>query len=164
MCVMDNYRRTSHTKFDIRLHFVWITKYRKPFLIGTIATRVRDLVRQVCTEFEVEILKGHVSKDHVHLYVSCPPHVSPSNLMQRIKGRSFRRLLADFAEIRQACSDPKQMNAVNSAIERIKIGLEFFVSCVSEVVLTLFWRESVAEFSEFFPECLSCPQLYFAYQ
>ena len=103
MSAMDNYRRTSHTKFDIKLHFVWITKYRKPFLVGTIATRVRDLVRHVCTEFEVEILKGHVSKDHVHLYVSCPPHVSPSNLMQRIKGRSSRRLLADFAEIRKAC-------------------------------------------------------------
>ena len=100
---MDNYRRTSHTKFDIKLHFVWYTKYRKPFLVGTIATRVRDLVRHVCTEFEVEILKGHVSKDHVHLYVSCPPHVSPSNLMQRIKGRSSRRLLSDFAEIRKAC-------------------------------------------------------------
>ena len=103
MSVMDNYRRTSHPKFDIKLHFVWITKYRNSFWVGTIATRVRDLVRQVCTEFEVEILKGHVSKDHVHLYVSCPPHVSPSNLMQRIKGRSSRRLLADFAEIRKAC-------------------------------------------------------------
>ena len=46
MSAMANYRRTSHTKFDIKLHFVWITKYRKPFLVGTIATRVRDLVRQ----------------------------------------------------------------------------------------------------------------------
>ena len=100
---MDCYRRTSHTRFDIRFHFVWITKYRKPFLTGTIATRVRDLVRQVCTEFEVEILRGHVSKDHVHLYVSCPPHVSPSALMQRVKGRSSRKLLAEFAEIRKAC-------------------------------------------------------------
>jgi putative transposase len=100
---MDHYRRTSHTRFDIKLHFVWITKYRKPFLSGTIATRVRDLVRQVCTELEVEILKGHVSTDHVHLYVSCPPHVSPSALMQRVKGRSSRRLLAEYAEIRKAC-------------------------------------------------------------
>ena len=100
---MEHYRRTSHTKFDIKLHFVWITKYRKPILLGTIATRLRDLVRQICTELEVEILKGHVSKDHVHLYVSCPPHVSPSFLMQRVKGRSSRRLLAEFAEIRKAC-------------------------------------------------------------
>ena len=85
---MDSYRRTSHTKFDINLHFVWITKFRKPLLPGTVATRLRDLVRQTCTELEVDILKGHVSKDHVHLYVSCPPHISPSYLMQRVKGRS----------------------------------------------------------------------------
>ena len=99
----DHYRRTSHTRFDITLHFVWITKYLKPFLGGTIATRVRDLARQICTEMEVEILKGHVSKDHVHLYVSCPPHVSPSALMQRVKGRSSRKLTVEFAEIRKAC-------------------------------------------------------------
>jgi hypothetical protein len=34
-------------------------------------------VRDLCSELEVEILKGHVSKDHVHLFVSCPPHLSP---------------------------------------------------------------------------------------
>jgi putative transposase len=100
---MDHYRRTSHTKFDIKFHFVWITKYRKPFLTCTIATRLRDLVRQICTELEVEILKGHVSKDHVHLYVSCPPHVSASALMQRVKGRTSRKLIAEFASIRKAC-------------------------------------------------------------
>ena len=100
---MDNYRRTSHTKFDIKLHFVWITKYRKPLLVGTIATRLRALFRQICTELEVDMLKGHGSKDHVHLYVSCPPHVSPSCLMQRVKGRSSLKLIAEFASIRKAC-------------------------------------------------------------
>ena len=57
---MDHYRRTSHSRFDIKLHFVWTTKYRKPILTGSIATRARDLVRQVCTELEVEMLGGHV--------------------------------------------------------------------------------------------------------
>jgi hypothetical protein len=72
-------------------------------LTNTIATWVRDLVRQICTKFDVEILKGHVSKDHVHLFVSCPPHVSPSALMQRVKGRSSHKLMAEYAEIRKAC-------------------------------------------------------------
>ena len=72
-------------------------------MTGSIAIRARDLVRQICTELEVEIIKGHVSKDHVHLYVSCPPHVSPSYLMQRVKGRSSRKLISEFAAIRKAC-------------------------------------------------------------
>src|SRR3989337_122922 len=85
---MEHYRRTSHARFDIKLHFVWITKYRKPLLSGEVGLRVRALTREICAEFEVEILKGHVSKDHVHLFVSVPPHVSPSQLMQRIKGEN----------------------------------------------------------------------------
>jgi putative transposase len=100
---MEHYRRTSHTRFDIKLHFVWITKYRKPLLTGEIALSVRQWTRQICAELEVEILKGHVSRDHVHLFVSVPPHVSPSQLMQRIKGKTSRRLLQEFQPLRRAC-------------------------------------------------------------
>ena len=69
---MEHYRRTAHTRFDLKYHFVWITKYRKKLLRADVAVRLRQLVRDVCSELEVEILKGHVSKDHVHLFVSCP--------------------------------------------------------------------------------------------
>ena len=60
-------------------------------------------MRDICSELEVEILKGHVSQDHVHLFVSCPPHVSPSDLVQRIKGKSSRRLLQQFSHLNKAC-------------------------------------------------------------
>src|SRR5213076_3374130 len=75
---MEHYRRTAHTRFDIKLHLVWITKYRKKFLRGDVGVRLRQIVRTICAELEVEILKGHVRSDHVHLFVSCPPHVSAS--------------------------------------------------------------------------------------
>jgi REP element-mobilizing transposase RayT len=68
----------NHEKFpqeitqrnDNKFHLVWITKYRKPVLLGDIAIRVRELIREICRGLEVEIIKGHVSKDHVHLFVS----------------------------------------------------------------------------------------------
>ncbi len=67
---------------------VWITNYRKKVLTGIVAERVRELIRGICKEHEVEILKGHVSKDHVHLFVSVPPHVTISKLVQYLKGKS----------------------------------------------------------------------------
>jgi putative transposase len=100
---MEHYRRTSHTRFDLKYHFVWITKYRKPLLVGQVGTRVREVIRTLCSEFEVEILKGHVSRDHVHLYVSCPPHLSASQFMQRIKGNTSRKLQMEFRHIKQQC-------------------------------------------------------------
>ena len=92
---MKNYRKTSHSVYDLKFHLVWITKYRKPVLFGNVATRLRDLVREICKSMEVEILKGHVSKDHVHLLVSVPPYISVSDLVKRIKGKTSRKLLSE---------------------------------------------------------------------
>jgi putative transposase len=100
---MEHYRRTAHTRFDIKFHFVWITKYHKKLLGGDVGLRLRKYVRDICSELEVEILKGHVSRDHVHLFVSWPPHISPSYLMQRVKGKTSRRLLQQFSHLNKAC-------------------------------------------------------------
>jgi putative transposase len=100
---MEHYRRTAHTRFDIKFHLVWITKYRKKLLRVDGAIRLRHLVRDICSELEVEIIKGHVNTDHVHLFVSCPPHVSASDLMQRIKGKSSRKLLQQFSHLNKEC-------------------------------------------------------------
>ena len=82
MWSMEHYRTGSHTRFDIKYHFVWVTKYRKSVLTGSVGVRLRDLVREICRTYEIEILQGSVSPDHVHVLLSCPPNLSPSKVMQ----------------------------------------------------------------------------------
>ncbi len=82
---------------------MWITKYRKKLLRGEVGPRLRQIVRTSCAEPEVEILKGHVSSDHVHRFVSCPPHVSASYLMQRVKGKSSRILMQEYSHLKKLC-------------------------------------------------------------
>jgi len=94
-----DYRKTSHAVYDLKYHVVWITKYRKPVLRGEIATRLRELIRQTCTTLDVYIEKGHIAIDHIHLLLSVPPHLSVSEMMQHLKGRSSRRLLQEYAEL-----------------------------------------------------------------
>lgn len=98
---MEDYRRGSHTVYDIKYHIVWVTKYRYKVLTGDVGLRVRELVRQVCMAQEVTILKGHVSSDHVHIFVSVPPSLSASKLVQYIKGNSSHRLQMEFATLRK---------------------------------------------------------------
>lgn len=98
---MEGYRHGSHTVFMIHLHLVWITKYRKPILEGDVAYRVRDLIREICRSQDVEIIKGHISKDHVHLFVSVPPQVTVSRLVQRLKGKTSHKMLSDFHHLRK---------------------------------------------------------------
>ena len=96
---MQHYRKTSHTTYDCKYHIVWITKYRKQVLSGTVGLRVRELVREICKSYDVEILKGHVSRDHVHLFVSVPPHLAISKLVQYLKGKSSRKLMQENKHI-----------------------------------------------------------------
>jgi putative transposase len=98
---MKEYRHGAHTVFEIHLHLVWITKYRRPALTGEVALRVRDLIREVCGQHEVTIMKGHVSKDHVHLLVSIPPQVTISRLLQGLKGKTAYKLLGEFPHLRK---------------------------------------------------------------
>jgi putative transposase len=98
---MKDYRKGSHSVFDITYHFVWITKYRCPVLKGDFAVRIRDIIREVCMVFDVKILNGVVSKDHIHLLVSCPPTIAPSKLVQMMKGKSSFRVQQEFPEIRK---------------------------------------------------------------
>jgi putative transposase len=95
------YRQNSHTKFKIEYHFVWVTKYRYHVLQGEVALRVRELVRQTCERFEIHIMRGVVSKDHVHILVSAPPNISPSDIMRRIKGRVSRKIFEEFPHLKK---------------------------------------------------------------
>lgn len=99
---MQLYRKTSHTVFDLKFHLIWTTKYRKPILIGNIGNRARDLIREICQTNNAEIIKGHISKDHVHIFISLPPQISVSKIAQYIKGKTSRKLLQEFPTLKKA--------------------------------------------------------------
>ena len=98
---MENYRKSSHTVYDLKYHLVWITKYRKKVLKGAVSERIRELIREICKANDVEILKGYVSQDHVHLFVSVPPQMSVSKLVQYIKGKTSIKIQQEFKVIQK---------------------------------------------------------------
>ena len=95
------YDKGKHCVFYHRYHLVWSTKYRYKLLRGELQLRVRDIIRQVCAENGVEILKGVVSSDHVHVFVSIPPKLAVSDLMRRIKGRTAFKLFREFPKLKK---------------------------------------------------------------
>jgi len=63
--------------------------------------RIREIIRQTCAEMGVHIVRGVLARDHVHMFLSIPPKLSLSDVMQRIKGRSSRRIQIEFPEQRK---------------------------------------------------------------
>ena len=98
---MVEYRSSGHSVYAIKYDFVWITKYRYPVLRGDVALRARDLIREIGMAREVQIIRGSLSPDQVHILVSCPPLLSASKLIQYIEGRSSRKLQEEFPQLRK---------------------------------------------------------------
>ena len=98
---MRHYRLGAHTKSDLKIHVVWIPKYRKAILTGDVALRVRELIRQIAAEHELEIISGKVARDHVHVFLSYRPTQKVSQIMQWLKGTSSRVLLQEFPRLRK---------------------------------------------------------------
>jgi putative transposase len=98
---MRRYRFGSHTKTDLKVHLVWIPKYRKKVLHGEVAIRTRDILRQIALEHELEIITGKVTSDHVHMFITYRPTQNISKIVQWLKGISSRMLLSEFAHLRK---------------------------------------------------------------
>ncbi|MBT4888438.1 MAG: IS200/IS605 family transposase [Rhodospirillales bacterium] len=96
-----HYDKGKHTIYHNRYHIIWITKYRFKVLKGEIRKRVRAITRQVCEELGVSIISGVLSMDHVHMFISIPPHRAVSDVMRRIKGRTSRKIQMEFPELKQ---------------------------------------------------------------
>ena len=95
------YRHGSHTVFEIHLHLVWVTMASYGCHRGEVGVRILELVRLVCRPEEVEILKGHVSADHVPPFVAMSPQAAISRFVQRVKGKNSYKLLQEFKHLRK---------------------------------------------------------------
>ena len=97
----NSQRYNGHTISRMTVHLVWVTKYRYPVLQGDIQSRCRTLIMQICDTEDVTILKGVVSKDHVHMHIEYPTRLAISELMKRLKGRTSRLLQQEFPNLQK---------------------------------------------------------------
>ena len=98
---MTEQRYGSHTITRLTVHLVWVTKYRYHVLKGDVQIRCRELIIQICDAEDVRILKGVVSKDHVHMLIEYPPSKAISDLVKRLKGRTSRILQQEFPQLQK---------------------------------------------------------------
>jgi putative transposase len=98
---MKEYRHGAHTVFEIHLPLVWVTKDRRPALTGEVALRVRDIIREICGQPEVTLMKGPVGRDHVPLFVAIPPQVTIRRLLPGGKGKTASKLLGEVPPLRK---------------------------------------------------------------
>ena len=92
-------RSTRHTKYWCAYRFVW-TPNRRDVLVGGVAEYTREVLSEILKELGCEPLALEVMPDHVHVFALCPPRHSPAYIANYLKGKSARRILQRFPELK----------------------------------------------------------------
>ena len=85
---MREWNNQTHVKWYCRYHLVIVPKYRRKSMYGALRKDVGKILKELCRRFEVELIEGHVLRDHAHMCVAIPPKLSVSNIVGKLKGKS----------------------------------------------------------------------------
>ncbi|MBW2697063.1 MAG: IS200/IS605 family transposase [Deltaproteobacteria bacterium] len=94
---MSNFKMLQHTEWDCKYHVIFIPKYRRKVLYGTIRQHLGEILRRLARQKECEIEEGHLAADHVHMMISIPPKHSVSQVVGYIKGKSAIHIARQFS-------------------------------------------------------------------
>lgn len=90
----------THTKYNCTYHIVFVPKYRRKVMYGQLREEVGQILSTVCKITGVQLIKGGICLDHVHMYVSIPPKMSLSTVMSKLKGKSALMIFDRHPEYR----------------------------------------------------------------
>lgn len=94
-------QHTKHVTYKLAYHFVWCPKYRKKILVGKLAAFVEQELRRICVARQWSVGALNVQSDHVHLFLSAPPSVAPSEIAHQLKGATARKVFQCFPKVRK---------------------------------------------------------------
>ena len=99
--VCMEYKSNLNVVYSCKYHVVWCPKYRRKVLVGNIASRLKEIIKQTVEEKQAELLELEVMPDHVHLLVEVEPQFGIHKLIKLVKGRSSRLLRQEFPALRK---------------------------------------------------------------
>jgi len=94
----ENTKSGAHSRYDLKYHLVWITKYRRSFLEGPLATRLRQIFTEISQQYRFHIIAQEIMPDHIHILIEAPPTYPPSTIAQIFKSLSSRRLREEYLD------------------------------------------------------------------
>ncbi len=103
MSESSDIRTGRHCVFNLHIHLVFVTKYRRGVFLQCHFDTMREILSKVCSDFEADLISIDGEDDHVHLLVNYPPKVPVANLVNSLKGVSSRLLKQRHPELARLC-------------------------------------------------------------
>ena len=90
------FKSNANLVYSCKYHVIWCPKYRRSVLIHGVDVRLKEILQQVCVEFNAELIELEVMPDHCHVLVEVDPQFGITKLVRYMKGRSSRLLRQEF--------------------------------------------------------------------
>lgn len=91
-----NYKSNNNIVYSCKYHIVFCPKYRRKVLVNGVDTRLKELVSEICQEYQIDLLEMEIMPDHVHLLLEVDPQFGIHKAVKFIKGRTSRVLRQEF--------------------------------------------------------------------
>ncbi|NGO73696.1 IS200/IS605 family transposase [Streptomyces boncukensis] len=101
MAEYQKIRAGRHCAFVMHAHLVFVTKFRHKVFADRHLKRMEEIMRDVCADFETELVEFNGESNHAHLLVNFPPKVAVSKLVNSLKGVSSRRMRQESPDLVQ---------------------------------------------------------------
>lgn len=99
MKLTTKYKSNNNVVYSCKYHVIWCSKYRRKVLVGDVAKRLKDLVYQVSSDLNVDIIEVKTDKDHIHILVEVDPQFGVNKFIKMAKGRTSRILRHEFSHL-----------------------------------------------------------------
>lgn len=96
-----DYKTLSHNKYLLNYHFVFCPKFRFDVLQGDVETELKKCLERVCERYQYDIIEQEIMNNHVHLFLSLKPTVSPTDAIRTLKSVTAIELFKTFPKLKK---------------------------------------------------------------
>ena len=93
-------KSSAHSRYRCQYHIVFAPKYRRQIIYGQIKKDIGEILRKLCEQKGVEIIEAEACSDHIHMLACIPPHISVSQFMGYLKGKSSLMIFDRHANLK----------------------------------------------------------------
>ncbi|HUW66324.1 MAG TPA: IS200/IS605 family transposase [Spirochaetia bacterium] len=86
--------KASHCVYNINYHIVFCPKYRHNVIKGKVEEVIRQTVKEICVDYRYTLLQMETMPDHVHILLSAPPVVAPTEIVRIIKSVTANKVFS----------------------------------------------------------------------
>ena len=97
--------KTRWATYKIAYHIILVPKYRRRILQGDVQKEFKHLILDCCQRHGMVLLAVETDEDHAHLFVSAPPRMSPSSIVNLVKGYTSIWLRRKFEKLKKTCGE-----------------------------------------------------------